>query len=191
MLSSLISYGQNEDTITVNGKRKQYALILYLSSGFGYFPANNGAPAYLNPKINRINPVTTARIMWRPDHRLKAGFESGYMTFYSYKLKDGAGNTGKIALNSVPLLLEFSVVLQKHLNLFAGPGVYILDTEVDYAGKAYSKKVSMGYMAALAYAVPLGRDVSVATEAKWLYAAETIRGSFGLQLQLLWKFVRW
>ena len=191
LITSINCFSQSDDTTRVNGRTKRYALILYLSSGLGYFPSNGGAPAFLNPKISRFNPITTARIMWRPDHRLKAGFESGYMTFYSYKLKDEAGNEGEVSLNAIPILLEFSVVVKKHLNLFAGPGVYILDTKLDYAGKASSKKVSTGWMAAAAYAVPLNRDVSIATEAKWLYAAETLKGSFGLQLQVLWKFLKW
>lgn len=129
--------------------------------------------------------------MWKPDHRLKAGFESGYMTFYSYKLTAPDGNTGEVALDAIPLLLEFSVSVKRHFNLFAGPGVYLLKTNVNYEGKAASKKVTQGWMAAAAYTAPLSKEVSLGAEAKWLYAAETIRGSFGLQLQLAWRFLQW
>jgi hypothetical protein len=190
-LTASSAFCQNDSLNLQNGRNKKYALILYLSGGFGYFPSNGAAPAYLQPQLTRLNPVTTARIMWKPDHRLKAGFESGYLTFYSYKLTDSAGNKGKIALNAVPILLEFSVTLEKHLNLFAGPGVYILNTRLDYAGKAYSEKVTMGWMAALNYVQPLNKELAIGVEAKWLYAAETIRGSFGVQLQLVWRFLRW
>jgi len=184
-------YSQSEGLTSQSGRSKDYALILYLSGGFGYFPSNSGAPGFLRPKRTRLNPVTTARIMWKPEHRLKAGFESGFLTFYSYKLTDSLGNKGKVALNSIPLLLEFSIVVKKHFNLFAGPGVYILNTNLDYAGKATSKKVSMGWMAAAAYVQPLTKDLGLGAEAKWLYAAETIRGSFGAQLQLVWRFYKW
>jgi hypothetical protein len=146
---------------------------------------------FLQPKRSRLNPVTTARIMWKPDHRLKAGFESGYLVFYSYKLTDSAGNRGRIALGAIPLLLEFSITVRKRLNLFAGPGIYILNTELDYKGKANSKKVSTGWMAAAAYVQPITKNLGIGAEAKWLYAAETIRGSFGGQLQLVWRFLRW
>jgi hypothetical protein len=190
-LTCLSSYGQGDSLHIPQKGNGKYALILYLSGGAGYFPSNGAAPSFLQPKLRRINPVTTARIMWKPDHRMKVGFESGYMTFYSYELKDSAGNKGKIALNAVPLLLEFSVVLVKRLNLFAGPGVYLLNSQVDYAGKAHSSKVTMGWMAALGYTQPLTKDVALGAEAKWLYAAETIRGSFGLQMQLMWRFVKW
>jgi hypothetical protein len=129
--------------------------------------------------------------MWHPDHRLKAGFETGHMTFYSYKFTDADGKTGTVALNAIPMLLEFSVSVKKHFNLFAGPGFYILNTDLNYAGKANSKKVSTGWMAAAAYTIPLGKSIAVGTEAKWLYAAETLRGSFGVQLQASWRFLRW
>jgi hypothetical protein len=190
-LTSFKSFGQVDEVSSPPERSKKYSLILYLSGGFGYFPSNAGAPAYLKPKLSRINPVTTARIMWKPDHRLKAGFESGYMTFYSYALTDEAGKKGKVSLGAIPLLLEFSVSVKKHFNLFAGPGFYILKTNLDYAGKTASKKVSTGWMAAAAYTAPITKEISLGAEAKWLYAAETIRGSFGLQLQANWRFLRW
>ena len=172
-------------------KQKKYSLFLYLSSGAGYFPSNDGAPAYLQPKLRRINPVNTVRVMWKPDHRLKAGLETGYVTFYEYTLTDADGNKGKIALGGIPVLLEFSVALNKRFNLFAGPGVYVLDTRLDYAGKTRSQKVATGWMAALAYVQPVTKELGLGAETKWLYAAETIRGSIGLQLQLVWRFFRW
>jgi hypothetical protein len=184
------AFGQPEET-TAKSRTKKYSLILYLSGGLGYFPSNSIAPDYLKPKISRTSPVTTARIMWKPDHRLKAGFESGYMTFYSYELTDADGKKGRVSFDAIPFLLEFSVSVKKHFNLFAGPGFYILKTNLDYAGKTQSHKVSPGWMAAAAYTVPITKDVSLGTEAKWLYASETTRGSFGLQLQLTWHFLKW
>lgn len=190
-LTSPLCYGQAKDLTSQVTNSKKHALTLYLGGGAGYFPSNSGAPGYLKPTLSRINGVWTARVMWKPDHRLKAGLETGYMTFYSYKFADSDGNKGKISLNSVPLLLEFSVALTKRFNLFAGPGVYWLNTDLDYSGKTLSKKLSMGWMAAAAYVQPVSKTVGIGAEAKWLYAAETIRGSFGLQMQLVWRFLKW
>jgi hypothetical protein len=191
LFASIKSFSQNDEVTSETGRNKKYSFILYLSGGAGYFPSNGGAPGFLKPKLARINPVTTARIMWKPDHRLKAGFESGYMTFYSYELTDANGNKGRISLDAIPLLLEFSVSVKKHFNLFAGPGFYILKTNLNYAGKTESTKINPGWMAAAAYTEPLTKDISIGAEAKWLYASETIRGSFGLQLQFTWRFFRW
>ncbi|MDQ6815114.1 MAG: hypothetical protein M3040_15365 [Bacteroidota bacterium] len=180
-----------EEVTTKKQRDKKYTLILYLSGGVGYFPSNKGAPAYLQPQLIKVNPVSTARIMWHPDHRLKAGFETGYMTFYSYKFSDADGKRGTVSLDAIPLLLEFSVSVKKHFNLFAGPGFYILNTNLDYAGKTQSKKVTPGWMGAAAYTVPVSKAIALGAEAKWLYAAETLRGSFGLQLQASWRFLKW
>lgn len=189
--AGLQSFSQVEEVMTPKERSRQYALILYLGGGFGYFPTNKGAPAFLQPQLKRFNPVTTARVMWKPDHRLKAGLEAGYMTFYSYNLTGTDGNKGKVSLDAIPILLEFSVSVKKHFNLFAGPGIYLLRTNLNYEGKTASKKVSTGWMAAFAYTTPLSKDLSLGTEAKWLYTAETVRGSFGVQLQLMWKFLKW
>jgi hypothetical protein len=191
LLASFKTFSQAEEVSLNKQRDKKYTLILYLSGGFGYFPSSKGAPAYLQPQLTKVNPVNTARVMWHPDHRLKAGFETGYMTFYSYKFADADGKKGDVSLDAIPLLLEFSVSVKKHFNLFAGPGLYILKTNLDYEGKAQSKKVSAGWMAAAAYTIPVSKAIALGAEAKWLYAAETLRGSFGLQLQASWRFLKW
>ncbi|MCW3114752.1 MAG: hypothetical protein JWR18_3148 [Segetibacter sp.] len=190
-LTCFKAIGQEEELTSRPVRDKKYTLILYLSGGYGYFPSNKGAPAFLKPELTRTNPVTTARIMWHPDHRLKVGFESGFMTFYSYKLTDADGKKGEVSVDAIPLLLEFSVSVKKHFNVFAGPGFYILKTNLDYAGKTTSQKVSTGWMAAAAYTTPVTKSIALGAEAKWLYAAETIRGSFGLQVQASWRFLKW
>jgi hypothetical protein len=171
--------------------RGEYSLVLYASGGFGYYVSNKGAPGYLNPAVSKWNPVGTVRIMWHPDHLLKAGLETGYVIFYSYTLKDSTGRTGKISLNATPILLEWSMSLKKHLNIFAGSGLYILNTKLDYAGKVNSNKLSVGWMAAASYIYPIGKEVGLGTEVKWLYAAETSNGSVCAQLQLVWRFFKW
>lgn len=81
--------------------------------------------------------------------------------------------------------------LKKHFNIFAGSGLYFLNTKLDYEGKVSSKKVSVGWMAAASYIIPLGTQTGLGTEVKWLYAAETSNGSVCAQLQLVWRFLRW
>ena len=171
--------------------RGEYSLVVYASGGLGYYASGGGAPAYLQPNKARVNPLSTVRIMWHPDHLLKAGLETGYITFYSYKFIDSAGRTGKIALNATPILLEWSMSLKKHFNIFAGSGLYILNTKLDYEGKVNSNKLSVGWMAAASYIYPIGKEVGLGTEVKWLYAAETANGSICGQIQLVWRFLKW
>ncbi len=180
-----------EEFTSLPTHRGQYALVAYINGGAGYFISHEGAPAYLNPKVNRINTVATVRIMWHPDHLLKVGLESGVVNFYSYKLTDSAGRQGKITLQAVPVLLVWSMAVTKRFNIFAGSGGYILDTRLDYGTKTHAKKFSVGWMAAASYIFPISENVGLGTEAKWLYAAETSKGSLCLQAQFVWKFLKW
>ncbi len=194
LLLNLAARSQQQDEKLFTSRptgRGDYSLVAYIGGGMGYYASRNGAPAYLQPSVQRWNPVGTLRILWHPDHLLKAGLETGYVTFYQYDLKDSAGKTGKIALNATPILLEWSMSLKKHFNIFAGSGLYFLNTRLNYEGKVSSNKLSVGWMAAASYIIPLGTQTGLGTEVKWLYAAETSNGSVCAQLQLVWRFLRW
>ncbi|HWJ28827.1 MAG TPA: hypothetical protein VNS32_19940 [Flavisolibacter sp.] len=191
IMLALRSYSQQNEFTSQPSGRGNYALVAYISGGPGRFISDDAAPSYLNPSLNQLNPVGTIRILWHPDHLLKAGLESGYVNFFSYNLTDSAGNKGKIALNAIPLLLEWSMSVTKRFNIFAGSGIYLLNTQLDYLGKTTSKKLSVGWMAAASYIFPLSKNTGLGTEAKWLYAAETSKGTICLQLQFVWKFLKW
>jgi len=191
LLLSAAAYGQEEGFTSQPSGRGKYALVAYISGGAGYFLSHEGAPDYLHPKVQRLRPVGTIRILWHPDHLLKAGLETGLVNFYSYTLTDSAGNKGKVQLQAIPLLLEWSMSVSKHFNIFAGSGAYFLDTQLDYGTKTRAKKFSVGWMAAASYIIPVSQNAGLGTEAKWLYAAETSKGSLCLQVQFVWKFLKW
>lgn len=189
---SLAGFAQKSDEFSSRPSgRGQYSLVAYAGGGMGYYLSNQGAPEYLRPTLHKWNPNATLRILWHPDHLLKAGWETGYVTFYSYDLKDSAGRGGKTALNAIPVLLEFSMSLKNRFNIFAGSGIYFLNTKLDYAGSVNSNKLTIGWMAAASYIYPLGKEVGLGTEIKWLYAAETTKGILTGQLQLVWRFLKW
>lgn len=191
LLACVKSMAQDEGFTSQPTKRGEYALVVYGGSGPGYYLSVAGVPDYLQPKVAKFSPVSTIRLMWHPDHLIKVGLETGFMTFVSYKLKDSIGNEGRVRLNAVPLLVEWTMAITKRFNVFAGSGVYFLNTQVDYAGKSSSSKLSIGWMAAASYIHPLGKDLGLGTEIKWLDAAESTDGSLCLQLQLVWKFLKW
>lgn len=180
-----------EDLNIDKPKRGQYSLVAYVGGGVGYYFSVAGVPAYLNPVVSKYSPVSSFRIMWHPDHLVRVGIETGRLRFLSYRFKDSLGNDGRIMVNAVPLLVEWSMAVKERLHLFAGSGVYFLTTKMNYAGEARSKKLSIGWMAAAAYMQPLSKDLNLGVELKWMDAAETTDGSFILQLQLVWRFLKW
>jgi len=187
---SVRASAQKEFTSQATG-RGDYSLVVYVSGGLGYYPSYAGKLLYLQPKISNINPVSTVRLMWHPDHLLRVGLETGYMTFLSYTIKDSAGNKGKVVLDAIPLLLEWTMAVTKRVNVFAGSGVYFTHTRLNYAGKTSSKKLSVGWMAAASYIHPLSKNLGLGTEVKWMDAAESRDGSICVQLQLVWRFLKW
>lgn len=190
LVAGLSCYSQEEFSSQPT-RRAQYAWVAYFSGGPGYYVSNSGAPSFLSPKVSNLSRVGTFRLMWHPDHLLKVGVETGQLTFYSYRFRDSVNTEGVVKVTAVPLLVEWNMAVTKRLNLFAGSGVYFLNTNLDYRGKTTSKKVSIGWMAAGSYIHPLSAKVGLGTELKWMNAAETSNGIVSLQLQLVWKFLNW
>jgi hypothetical protein len=191
MLFTLHSQAQENEFSSQPQKRGEYGWVLYLSGGAGYYVSNRGTPEFLNAKVSNLSHVSNIRIMWHPDHLLKVGLETGHMTFYSYTFKDSAGVSGKAKIYAIPVLFEWSMAVTKRLNFFAGSGVYFLRTNLDYRGRTVSPKLSIGWMAAGSYIHPLSSTTGLGTEIKWMKAAETNNGIVSLQLQLVWKFLKW
>ena len=167
---------------------KGYSLVAYASGGVSYYVSGGGTSTFLKTNITRANPLTTLRVMWHPDHLLRLGIETGYVTFYTYTLQD---TVGKVSLNGIPLLIEWNMPVAKRFNVFVGTGVYFLKSNLTYPGKASSDKASLGWMAAASYTLPLTKNLGVATELKYMDASETVNAVVGLQVQLVWKLFRW
>lgn len=192
LLLSLTALAQVQEFTSSTNQRGDHSLVLYVSGGFGYYyQQNQSAPGFVSPKLSNLHRIGTVRLMWHPDHLLKLGIESGYLTFFRYTFRDSVGNSGKLALTAVPVLVEWSMSVTKRLNLFAGSGFYMLKSRLDYKGKTVSPKLSIGWMAAGSYIQPLSENAGLGLEAKWMDAAETSDGTVVLQLQLVWKFFKW
>ncbi|MEO6719530.1 MAG: hypothetical protein ABIN67_04150 [Ferruginibacter sp.] len=185
-----VAKSQEEFTSMPTG-RGQYALVSYVGGGLGMYAADAGTPQHLQTKLDKIKANFSMRIMWHPDHLLRFGLETGYMTFYSYTLTDSAGQRGKAALRAVPMLVEWSMALTRRFNIFAGSGIYLLTTDLNYITKTKSHKVSVGWMAAASYILPVSKNMGLGMELKYMDAAETSDGSIAFQLQWVWKFTKW
>ncbi len=190
-LSAIAARSQDDKFTSQPTRHKEYALVVYAGAGLGYYLAAGGKPAYLQPNINKYSPAYSLRVMWHPDHLIKLGIETGRITFLNYTAKDVNGEMAKIKTTAIPVLVEWTMALTKRFNVFAGSGVYFLTTDLDYAGKSVSKKLSIGWMAAASFIQPVSKNVGLGTELKWMDAAESTDGSISLQLQLVWKFLRW
>lgn len=171
--------------------RGKYSLVAYIGGGPSYYALNAATPTFVTAQTNKLGFAGTVRVLWHPDHLVRLGLESGHMEFYSYKFKDSVNNQGKNYVSGVPILLVASMPLTKRWNIFGGLGFYSLSTHLEYLGKNYSQKLSLGWMGAVSYIQPLSEKLGVATELKWLDANETKDAVICVQLQLVWKFITW
>ncbi len=170
--------------------RKQ-SLVLHLGGGISNYARDINIKAIGIPgSINRLSAAGTVRLMWYPNHRLRVGIESGYMQFYSYRVKNGT-IPGSVSLEAIPLLVVWSMPIVKRVSIFAGFGSYILISHLNYQGAVKSRATVLGSNIAMSYTLPLSPVLGIATEAKWMNAFETKDGCVSLQVQLVWKFIQW
>ena len=183
--------GQAQTDTAHKKNRGEYALVLYAGGGISFYSGDPGTPSGLNAvEVNKVYPSATLRVMWHPDHLLRVGLETGWNTFYSYKVNNN-GITGSVHVRATPILLVFSMPIKKRINVFAGTGGYLVHSRLDYEVVTVSKTWSLGWMAAASYTYPLGKDLGIAAEFKWQQAYETRDANFNVQLQLRWKFLKW
>jgi len=181
---------ENKKDIDSAKKSGEFALVAYVGGGISFFTGNAGTPAGLTSNITTTNPIGSIRIMWHPDHLLRVGLESGWHNFYSYSAENNSVK-GKVNVQSIPILLVFSMPVFNRFNIFAGPGSYLITSKLNYRGEVKSTRLSLGWMAAVSYVYPLNDKLGIAGEFKWLNSWETKDQSLILQIQLKWKFLTW
>lgn len=171
-------------------KSGEYALVAYVGGGISFFMGDAGTPAGLKATKTIVNPIGTLRIMWQPDHLLRVGLETGWTNFYSYKVDDN-NVKGKVNVQSIPILLVFSMPVFQRFNIYAGPGSYLITSKLNYETETNSTTLSLGWMAAVSFEYPLNNKLGLVSEFKWLNSWETKDQSLSLQIHLRWKFLTW
>jgi hypothetical protein len=183
------SFAQPAYDTSRSPKRGQFALLATVGMGISIYPNLVGTPAGLNASVNKIFPIGTIRILWQPDHLLRVGVESGWVTFYSYKFQDSI--SGAVGVRAVPLILVFSMPVGKYVNIFAGPAYYFIQSKLDYHGITTGSSTSLGWMAAASYIYQFRKSYGIGAEFKWMNAYKSEDASLSFQIQFIWKFLRW
>jgi hypothetical protein len=189
ILSINSSFAQSNVKTDTLVKRRQ-SLVLQIGGGLSAYVAPiTIKPIELPGSIKRTSVSGTVRLMWYPNYRLRLGIESGFINFYSYRIKN-ADVPGKVNLDAIPLLVVWSMQIVRRVNVYAGFGTYFLTTKLDYKGKVESKAFVLGSNIALSYTQPISKNFGIAAEAKWMNSFETKDYAVGLQVQMVWKFVQ-
>jgi hypothetical protein len=181
---SLKCFSQSADTT--------YKVNAILGLGYSYFLTSLNNLVGFN--ANSFN--ATAKIMWQPEHLLRVGIESGYLSFYSYKQSSFTSEYGttdiKSSLSAVPIILVFAMELFDKLEVSSGVGVYFLFSEIEsFNNKVSSSVFSNGYYSSLAYSHPLNNDLSIGGELKYYYLSKIEDADLSLQVVLKYSFLEY
>ncbi|MGZ5190294.1 MAG: hypothetical protein ACXWCZ_04695 [Flavisolibacter sp.] len=166
--------------------RTEKAIILYAGGGLSYFIGKAGTPNGFDADVKKTNPIGSLRLMWHPGHLLHAGLETGWLRFYSYSI-DNNGKKGTTEINATPILLVFSMPVSSRFHVFAGTGIYLMTSILDYETKVKSKGYNLGWMVATSYHQSISEKFGLAYELKWMNASGTNDRVLSAQVQLMWK----
>lgn len=133
-----------------------FAVLASVGGGFGV----NVSQEILLPKgADNRGPVGTLRLMWKPDHRLRVGLETGWLRLTSAfgVLHDSTGTADyrSLELDGVPMMALFSMNFGR-LDLNAGVGYYLMFSYLRGEGDgARSTQWNYGITASIEYMVPV------------------------------------
>lgn len=181
---SLKCFAQSADTT--------YKVNAIIGLGYSYFLTSlNNLDGFNAHSFN-----ATAKIMWQPEHLLRVGIESGYLSFYSYKQSSFTSEYGttdvKSSLSAVPIILVFAMELFDRLEVSSGVGVYFLFSEIEsFNNKVSSSVFSNGYYSSLSYFHPLNNDLSIGGELKYYYLSKIEDADLSLQVVLKYSFLEY
>ncbi len=173
-----------------SNKPGEYSLVVYAGGGVSQFLGSPGVAQTVQTEVSKTGFSGSLRVMWHPDHMLRLGLETGRIPFYSYTIENN-DKSGDLKLTATPVILVWSMPLAKRFNVFLGYGIYILNSELEYAGKTNSSTNSLGFLTAVNYIHPLSDHLGIAGEIKYLNANETKDKILNYQVQLVWKFYKW
>ncbi|MDQ3100219.1 MAG: hypothetical protein M3R08_02430, partial [Bacteroidota bacterium] len=121
-------------------------MVFTLGAGASYFASEPGVPQHLDTEVKISGRAFSARLMWHPGHLIRVGLESGFTDLYSYSIESGKKRS--VAVQAIPILLQWSMRITPRLEAYAGWGTYRLTSTLKYLGTSRSSSFSQGYVAA-------------------------------------------
>lgn len=151
--------------------------------GLGLEPDRNGFGGFL-------------RVMWKPEHLLRVGLETGITKVYSVSGKNiqtpyGQTNFGSY-LSVVPVSLIFSMPLISHLEGYISSTSYFLFSKTwSFGSTTTGSMISVGFSGALAYMWPVNHDVQIGCEIKWYHIEKSNDDNILIQIVVGYRFLEW
>jgi hypothetical protein len=168
---------------------KDYQVNMHLGLGYSFYLTS------LNYENLHANPfIYTGRLMWKPEHLLSIGIESGYVPLYWIETKDAQSVFGAtditIWLDMIPIILVLTMDIDTNFKIIGGLGEFLLLSEVEsFNNEVLSKSWSTGYEMGAAYMKPVSRNWQIGGEMKLYYISKLQDFDLLLQLSLSYNLL--
>ena len=118
--------------------------------------------------------VFTFRALWKPEHLMQLGLESGYLPLFYLEKKfydTIFGDTDtELSLNSVPIMGVFTMEVFKNFEIMGGVGGFVLISEVSaFNNRVVNTSWSNAYEFGFSYLHPINNKIKIGGEAKSYY----------------------
>jgi len=167
-------------TLNLNAQENEKYRSLKLVIGAGYGHYFNNFTNVLDQDVINNRPEFFGKLLWRPEHRLGIGIESGYYLMYSTTRIQTDNGSSKLtsSLKVVPIFLTLSMNVVKHLDLNFATGwtsmIYFININKSKTNKVVGQTYSMSNFAlGITYSIPLSKKIDLGSEIKYLNIGKT------------------
>ena len=146
--------------------------------------------------LNKNGYSGTIRVMWKPEHLLRVGIETGYYHLYSIQQDNIQTEFGvtdaQSSLYAYPVLLNWAMQITPNLEIFAGIGSTFLNTSfTSFGSEVNSTKISTSYIIGGAYTYNISAKIKLGGELKYYRINKIEDGTITLQFILVYKLFDW
>lgn len=146
--------------------------------------------------LNKNSSNAIIRFMWKPEHLLSVGLETGFGVFYTTSQENVDTEYGvtdiETTLFTVPIFIVYSMEIFENFDLSVGMGPQILFSKVDsHNNKVTSTQISSGYMFSGYYMYPLSSGTSLGGGFRWNYVQKIHDGSLFLQIMFKYNLIEY
>lgn len=170
---------------------RRHHVRLIFGGGYG-FRLGAEAESTSEVDISTTSPAATLRVMWKPEHLVSVGIETGYIPLSKAstkgQIKPGEVD-GNAQLTAIPAILVFAME-KYNVELATGIGMYSLQLYGKSSKNIIveNSSLEMGYMFSGAYSIPMG-DFALGLEFKYQAFTDRDIKMFVPNIRLRWNIL--
>ncbi len=168
------------------GQQKDILYNVTVNVGVGFTRYVTALPQFgLNKNAFNI----TGRVMWKPEHLLSVGVESGYVPLYSLRANNYNSVFGTtdvdLSMIAVPIFLTFGMEILDDIIIYGGVGGASLNSTADYFdNRVISSSWTNAYELAASYVFYKNNSLELGSEFKWYNFSKVEDSALILQIAL-------